>query len=433
MAGDADNSVSPRSPSPLTPSGQETKTYEELQNSLGKDTAEKELREKAERFLQELPNIAKCMDSPATWANEHETVFQKFRRGCLDANTSPFLEANFYGVRDIETVWLFLIENARQHPRAMRKNLGECGKVLGASYNWSIVLRGSPKVTAALQGLPPEIYQNFLEDAGCEGGSGDLAAALAPAAKKVAEERKTPPRSRPAPKEDRAVAGANAADASSRQRPGRDKETIETQLRRREELAALRKENRELRQAQRKQDRQPCPPGEPSLPLQPRGGADAPWAQDGTTAAWPPQSGGVSHWPEPSSMDRNPRDANANPSQSYNPFRNPRHTDPPQLTRSPSAPAQHPRHQSEPRQSQNLFAAALDAFSPVARPASPLREKMNDPGHNGPQGDPLFALAAGAFSPVDKWAAEARSMPPPAWTNSFPKQFGGVHRPATLG
>ena len=62
--------------------------------------------------------------------------------GCLDADKSDMLEAPIYNNPQIEDAWLFLLEMRRRHFNR-RKHVQECARILGASYNWSIVLLGS--------------------------------------------------------------------------------------------------------------------------------------------------------------------------------------------------------------------------------------------------------------------------------------------------
>jgi hypothetical protein len=68
--------------------------------------------------------------------------------GCLDGVKSNILEAALYNNRQIEDAWLFLLEMRRRH-KNRRKHVQECARVLGASYNWSIVLEGSRKILEA--------------------------------------------------------------------------------------------------------------------------------------------------------------------------------------------------------------------------------------------------------------------------------------------
>ena len=84
--------------------------------------------------------------------------------GCLDAANSNILEAPLYNNRQIEDAWLFLLEMRRRH-KNRGKHVQECARVLGASYNWSIVLQGSKKVLEALNDLPQEVCTEILEGA----------------------------------------------------------------------------------------------------------------------------------------------------------------------------------------------------------------------------------------------------------------------------
>jgi len=123
-----------------------------------------DLRRKARRLLESLSSIPRIYMDKKAWENEHELVFNQFRRGCLDAANNRMLEAPIYDNRQIEDAWLFLIEISRQHANR-RKHVQECTRPLGSSYNWSMVLNGSKKVHAALLGLSPATRKQVLEGA----------------------------------------------------------------------------------------------------------------------------------------------------------------------------------------------------------------------------------------------------------------------------
>eukprot|EP00438_Fugacium_kawagutii_P010659 Skav207404 [mRNA] locus=scaffold646:63032:65532:+ [translate_table: standard] len=122
------------------------------------------IRHRAKRLLQAIRQIPLVYYDIKAWENEHENVFTLFRQGCLDGAKSKILEAALYNNRQIEDAWLFLMEMRRRH-RNRKKHVQECARVLGASYNWSIVLEGSRKILEALNDLPEEICTEILEDA----------------------------------------------------------------------------------------------------------------------------------------------------------------------------------------------------------------------------------------------------------------------------
>ena len=74
-------------------------------------------------------------------------------KGCREVAEEGFLEAPIYNNAQIEAAWLFLFEVRRRHVNK-RKQLQECIRVLGSSYNWSMALFGSKKVQDALRALP---------------------------------------------------------------------------------------------------------------------------------------------------------------------------------------------------------------------------------------------------------------------------------------
>ncbi|CAE7887029.1 unnamed protein product, partial [Symbiodinium necroappetens] len=122
------------------------------------------LRQRAKRLLEAIRRIPLVYYDIKAWENEHEKVFSLFRKGCLDADKSDMLEAPIYNNHQIEDAWLFLLEMRRRHFNR-RKHVQECARILGASYNWSIVLLGSKKVLEALKDLPQEVCTEILEDA----------------------------------------------------------------------------------------------------------------------------------------------------------------------------------------------------------------------------------------------------------------------------
>eukprot|EP00913_Durusdinium_trenchii_P002390 g2206.t2 len=121
-------------------------------------------RQRATRLLQAIRQIPLVYYDIKAWENQHENVFSLFRQGCLDAANSNILEAPLYNNRQIEDAWLFLLEMRRRH-KNRGKHVQECARVLGASYNWSIVLQGSKKVLEALNDLPQEVCTEILEGA----------------------------------------------------------------------------------------------------------------------------------------------------------------------------------------------------------------------------------------------------------------------------
>jgi len=122
------------------------------------------IRQRAKRLLQAIRQIPLVYYDIKAWENEHENVFSLFRQGCLDGAKSKILEAALYNNQQIEDAWLFLLEMRRRH-RNRRRHVQECVHVLGASYNWSMVLEGSRKILEALNDLPQEICTEILEDA----------------------------------------------------------------------------------------------------------------------------------------------------------------------------------------------------------------------------------------------------------------------------
>ncbi|CAE8662728.1 unnamed protein product, partial [Polarella glacialis] len=122
------------------------------------------IRQRASRLLEALRRIPTVYYDIKAWENEHELAFSLFRRGCLDGAASGTLEAPIYNNRQIEDAWLFLLEMRRRHFNR-RKHIQECARILGASYNWSMVLHGSKKVQDALRELPEDIRMEVLEDA----------------------------------------------------------------------------------------------------------------------------------------------------------------------------------------------------------------------------------------------------------------------------
>jgi len=122
------------------------------------------LRQRARRLLEAIRRIPSVYYDIKAWENEHEKVFSQFRKGCLDGAKSDMLEAPIYNNRQIEDAWLFLLEMRRRHFNR-RKHVQECARILGASYNWTIVLSGSKKVLEALKDLPQDICTEILEDA----------------------------------------------------------------------------------------------------------------------------------------------------------------------------------------------------------------------------------------------------------------------------
>mmetsp|Transcript_1078 Transcript_1078/g.2705 ORF Transcript_1078/g.2705 Transcript_1078/m.2705 type:complete len:557 (-) Transcript_1078:12-1682(-) len=122
------------------------------------------LRRRAGRLLESLGQLLRVYGDVEAWENEHETAFTLLRRGILDGKSNSMLEAPIYHNRQIEGAWLFLIEMRRRHPNR-KKHIIECAEILGSSYNWSMVLRGSRKVHSALAKLPDEMRQEILEAA----------------------------------------------------------------------------------------------------------------------------------------------------------------------------------------------------------------------------------------------------------------------------
>ena len=86
-------------------------------------------------------------------ADDFDTSFTMLVKGCREAAEEGFLEAPIYNNIQIEAAWLFLFEVRRRHVNK-RKQLQECIRALGASYNWSMALFGSRKVQDALRALP---------------------------------------------------------------------------------------------------------------------------------------------------------------------------------------------------------------------------------------------------------------------------------------
>lgn len=123
------------------------------------------LRNRAARLLESLRRIPQVCRDLKAWENEHETAFSLFRRGCLDSASGGMLEAPIFNNHQIEDAWLFLLEMRKRHPNR-RKHIQECSRVLGASYNWSMVLHGSRKLHAILRQLPEDIRTEVLQDAG---------------------------------------------------------------------------------------------------------------------------------------------------------------------------------------------------------------------------------------------------------------------------
>merc|ERR1712150_146656 len=132
---------------------------------MGPLTEEEEaLRRRAGRLLESLRQIPKVLYELRAWENDHETVFSLFRRGCLDGATIGILEAPLYTNQQIEDAWLFLFEMCQKHPNR-RKQIEECSSILGASYNWSMTLRGSRKIRAALTEMSSTLRRQLLEAA----------------------------------------------------------------------------------------------------------------------------------------------------------------------------------------------------------------------------------------------------------------------------
>eukprot|EP00440_Ansanella_granifera_P013862 gb/GFBE01015061.1/.p1 GENE.gb/GFBE01015061.1/~~gb/GFBE01015061.1/.p1 ORF type:complete len:411 (+),score=55.89 gb/GFBE01015061.1/:1-1233(+) len=122
------------------------------------------IRQRAARLLEALRRIPLVYYDIKAWENEHENAFCLFRKGCLDGANNGMLEAPIFNNRQIEDAWLFLLEMRRRHFNR-RKHIQECARILGASYNWSMVLAGSRKVHEALRDLPDELRLEILEDA----------------------------------------------------------------------------------------------------------------------------------------------------------------------------------------------------------------------------------------------------------------------------
>merc|ERR1712150_3529 len=132
---------------------------------MGPLTEEEEaLRRRAGRLLESLRQIPKVLYELRAWENDHETVLSLFRRGCLDGATIGILEAPLYTNQQIEDAWLFLFEMCQKHPNR-RKQIEECSSILGASYNWSMTLRGSRKIRAALTEMSSTLRRQLLEAA----------------------------------------------------------------------------------------------------------------------------------------------------------------------------------------------------------------------------------------------------------------------------
>eukprot|EP00931_Biecheleriopsis_adriatica_P048138 TRINITY_DN27803_c0_g1_i2.p1 TRINITY_DN27803_c0_g1~~TRINITY_DN27803_c0_g1_i2.p1 ORF type:complete len:338 (-),score=34.83 TRINITY_DN27803_c0_g1_i2:6-1019(-) len=122
------------------------------------------IRQRAVRLLESLRRIPSVYYDLKAWENQHESTFGLFRKGCLDASNCGMLEAPIYSNRQIEDAWLFLLEMRRRHFNR-RKHIQECARILGASYNWSIVLIGSRKIHESLRELPYDICMEILQDA----------------------------------------------------------------------------------------------------------------------------------------------------------------------------------------------------------------------------------------------------------------------------
>ena len=86
-------------------------------------------------------------------ADDFDTTFSMLVKGCREVAEEGFLEAPIYNNAQIEAAWLFLFEVRRRHVNK-RKQLQECIRTLGSSYNWSMARFGSRKVQDALRALP---------------------------------------------------------------------------------------------------------------------------------------------------------------------------------------------------------------------------------------------------------------------------------------
>lgn len=122
------------------------------------------IRQRSARLLEALRRILLAQSDRKVWENEHDLTFALLRRGCLDGADNGLLEAPIYSNTQIETAWIFIFE-VRKNNFNRRRQIQECAQVLGASYNWSMVLFGSQKVREALRNLPNDICLEILEDA----------------------------------------------------------------------------------------------------------------------------------------------------------------------------------------------------------------------------------------------------------------------------
>ncbi|CAE7464357.1 DDX47 [Symbiodinium sp. CCMP2592] len=121
------------------------------------------IRQRSARLLQALQRVEG--GSYKEKADDFDTTFSMLVKGCREVAEEGFLEAPIYNNAQIEAAWLFLFEVRRRHVNK-RKQLQECVRTLGSSYNWSMALFGSRKVQDALRALPGDARAEILEDAG---------------------------------------------------------------------------------------------------------------------------------------------------------------------------------------------------------------------------------------------------------------------------
>lgn len=121
------------------------------------------LRHRCARLLQALLRIEAWQNSEAKDGADLET-FSMMTKGCSELELEGLLEAPIYSNLQIEAAWLFLFEVRRRHFNR-RMQIQDCTRILGSSYNWSMVLFGSKKIHESLRNMPPEACMEILEDA----------------------------------------------------------------------------------------------------------------------------------------------------------------------------------------------------------------------------------------------------------------------------